>query len=262
MYHKAFKTEVRVTCYPDPQSVKDCEEDYTLTYPGHLGLDCVPLDLAKDLLYAMADGTIVEMCNDWKKKQKMPSLSQRINPPTSGNAITIKTDLCEYTMKHMATNPYDIVSFGQTVKEGDYIGIMGDTGETTGAHLHVDVIYDNAFVDPSPYVRGDKALATQEVTVQDPTQSQEIDESVENRYKVQAGAYTIYENAVSAMKIAKSKGFSDAFIYDSGASQNRYKLQLGAFTVLDNARAQKSLVKSSGYSDAFILDSVTGQGIS
>lgn len=38
---------------------------------------------------------------------------------------------------------------GSWVKAGQVIGIIGDTGKTTGVHLHFEVIKDNQRVDPS-----------------------------------------------------------------------------------------------------------------
>lgn len=44
------------------------------------------------------------------------------------------------------------VSNGQQVKVGDLIGHSGNTGASTGAHLHFGVKVDGEFADPSAYV--------------------------------------------------------------------------------------------------------------
>lgn len=44
------------------------------------------------------------------------------------------------------------VSVGQSLEKGQQIGIMGTTGNSTGVHLHFEVIVDNVVVNPSNYV--------------------------------------------------------------------------------------------------------------
>ncbi len=44
------------------------------------------------------------------------------------------------------------VKVGQKVKRGDLIGYMGNTGRTTGTHLHYAVVKDDRFVDPIQYI--------------------------------------------------------------------------------------------------------------
>ena len=45
-----------------------------------------------------------------------------------------------------------LVSVGDVVSKYDTIAKVGSTGDSTGNHLHIGVIYNGDFVDPSPYL--------------------------------------------------------------------------------------------------------------
>ena len=40
------------------------------------------------------------------------------------------------------------VKEGDTVLQGQEIGEVGNTGNTTGPHLHFEIMYQNRYVDP------------------------------------------------------------------------------------------------------------------
>jgi murein DD-endopeptidase MepM/ murein hydrolase activator NlpD len=46
------------------------------------------------------------------------------------------------------------VSWGQPVKAGDVIGLVGTTGNSTGPHLHFEVRFGGLPQDPVPYLQG------------------------------------------------------------------------------------------------------------
>ena len=47
------------------------------------------------------------------------------------------------------------VKLGQTVYQGEEIGIMGATGKATGVHLHFGISINKQWIDPRPYLEED-----------------------------------------------------------------------------------------------------------
>lgn len=44
------------------------------------------------------------------------------------------------------------VAAGQTVTRGTVLGLVGETGEATGPHLHLSIIIDGTMIDPYPWL--------------------------------------------------------------------------------------------------------------
>lgn len=55
-----------------------------------------------------------------------------------------------------AHNAYNLVAVGDTVKRGQVIAKMGDTGRATGPNLHFEVLLNDLAVDPLSYIGGEK----------------------------------------------------------------------------------------------------------
>lgn len=51
---------------------------------------------------------------------------------------------------HLSSN---VVRAGQKVKEGQLIGYIGNTGYSSGPHLHFALIRNGSFIDPTPYLK-------------------------------------------------------------------------------------------------------------
>jgi murein DD-endopeptidase MepM/ murein hydrolase activator NlpD len=66
-----------------------------------------------------------------------------------GNGISTRYGHCETIL----------VKVGQTVKQGQKIGLMGSSGRSTGPHVHYEVLKDGRQVNPARYVRMDRASA-------------------------------------------------------------------------------------------------------
>ncbi|MDJ0305404.1 MULTISPECIES: M23 family metallopeptidase [Dehalobacter] len=64
-------------------------------------------------------------------------IAKGFDPPGWGNYIILRYQN-EYDLIHAHMSSFNVAR-GQTVKEGDRLGIMGATGQVTGAHLHFEV---------------------------------------------------------------------------------------------------------------------------
>ena len=119
----------------------DCGER---TYDGHRGMDIslAPFSWYKmerdhAIVIAAAPGTIVEKVND------QPERSCTIdNSGGENNVIVIEQQdgsLALYA--HMRTGSLTAKAVGETVTTGEYLGVVGSAGYSTGPHLHFEVGY-------------------------------------------------------------------------------------------------------------------------
>jgi murein DD-endopeptidase MepM/ murein hydrolase activator NlpD len=101
---------------------------------NHSGVD---IDASSgDSIYATKAGTVVLACYNGG----------------FGNCVVIQHGNGNRTLYgHMSKI---LVSAGQTVAQGEVIGLVGSTGNSTGAHLHYTVYENNVLVDPLQYLPG------------------------------------------------------------------------------------------------------------
>jgi len=106
---------------PLPSGTVTCE---WACYAGHSGIDLSSSNRQSPIL-AAASGVVVT--SGWHNAY--------------GNWVVITHNINGQTYStlyaHMATTP--MVSVGETVSQGQQIGIMGSTGNSTGPHLHFEV---------------------------------------------------------------------------------------------------------------------------
>ena len=97
----------------------------------HRGVDiAVPTGT---VVYAAHDGTVMEAAYD----------------SYYGNYVVI-TDSKGYTTKYAHMDSLT-VSAGQSVKKGDTVGESGNTGSSTGSHLHIECLYNGEYYNPLFY---------------------------------------------------------------------------------------------------------------
>ena len=113
----------------------------------HHGIDLVGKGIACDDVIAIAEGVVVDTLND---------VTGRC--PSQGNFVSIDHNNGTSTVYYHLKAGSVRVKAGDTVKCGDVLGYMGSTGNATGAHLHFGVKVDGEWVDPAPYLKGEKEI--------------------------------------------------------------------------------------------------------
>lgn len=120
----------------------------------HTGIDFIS-DIGVEI-YAAGDG-IVELA-EWDGGY--------------GQAVIINHGF-GYKTRYGHTSKYNVKK-GQKVKRGDVIAYVGNTGASVGPHLHYEVLYKGAQVNPVSYFFNDLSPAEYEEVIRDaakPTQS-------------------------------------------------------------------------------------------
>lgn len=81
-----------------------------------------------------------------------------LHDKTAGNYVLINfTDNVCGAMKHIKDNTI-CVKQGVGYKAGTVVGTMGTTGNSTGVHLHFELMIDGEFVNPVNYLMGNKSF--------------------------------------------------------------------------------------------------------
>ncbi|AIW03219.1 metalloendopeptidase protein [Bacillus phage Mater] len=76
-----------------------------------------------------------------------------------GKGVIVKTEKGDHLIfGHLSDNTQ--VHVGQEIHTGDLIGLSGNTGRSTGPHLHLGMRNENnQFADPAPYLNGKTNVA-------------------------------------------------------------------------------------------------------
>lgn len=160
IYHKAYKKEVTVSALADARQVANASAETiaetdklikgikSLTYAGHKGIDA--WHNWGSQIYATHSGIV-----SWS----------RDDGDVGGGCWLEITRTGLYSAKHSGQDAEQykhfrrgsvVVKQGQRVVEGQLLGIQGTTGNSTGEHLHYEVIRNGKRVDPLPYAKGEE----------------------------------------------------------------------------------------------------------
>ena len=129
-----------------------CTADYGTRQPdyaSHHGIDVISVTGICPAI-AVADGEVVRVQDG--------VLGHDETVYTAGNFVRIKHPNGLYSRYlHLAPNSI-CVKLGQRIKAGDKLGVIGDTGYSFGVHLHFDVNDGSTYLDPLPYLLGEKSF--------------------------------------------------------------------------------------------------------
>lgn len=109
-------------------------------YPGHNGTDIRP---AKRYTFgnevqAMLPGKIVDICRSQKNMQKTRGIGKNLDYGIlTGNGFVIENADTEYQIYNHVL-PDSKWKIGDTVRAGDRLGVNDNSGNQTGAHLHME----------------------------------------------------------------------------------------------------------------------------
>ena len=124
---------------------------------SHVAVDLVKEGYKLDNITAHSDGKVVQVisnCNiNTSGESKYGSTKKDANNP--GNMVKIDHGNGYYTRYlHLAYNTVKVKN-GDTIKAGQILGYMGNTGYSFGGHLHLELWATGKKIDPTPYLNKD-----------------------------------------------------------------------------------------------------------
>jgi len=108
-------------------------------YPGHPGIDIALPEGTP--IYAITDGKVVEAVNGYTVGGLSSSLLGKDNHVT---VISKGNPTLYMNYRHLKLNGV-LVKKGDNVKAGQQVGLSGNTGYSSGPHLHLDVLKNNQY---------------------------------------------------------------------------------------------------------------------
>ncbi len=158
---------------------------------GHEGLDFIPQGADKKV-YAVESGIVVQDVDD------------PVQGKAYGNNVTIYVPVNRrlWTYAHLAEN---YVKQGEKVLRGQLLGLMGDTGNTHGAHLHLGLRLTDANGNPINLSNGYKGFV-------DPTATVKLLNGLEQTVLDRANAaqpWMPVNNTAALWRFAQANGLQD-----------------------------------------------------
>ena len=113
--------------------------DQPIWYGKHRGVDIIPdgRTVEREPVYCPADGILIEAGRHWQ----------------GGNRYTIQHNFPGYSVQSWMAHFDELpLKKGQYVKKGQYLGPIGNTGLSRGAHLHWHTYVNGVVTNPLTYL--------------------------------------------------------------------------------------------------------------
>lgn len=120
------------------------------SYSTHHGMDFINDAGHACCAIAVADGEVVAV------QDGIDGFDDKVY--TAGNYVRIKHESGVYSRYLHLVKGSLKVKVGHKVKAGTVLGMEGNTGYSYGTHLHFDVYDGTQYVDPLPYLMGEKSF--------------------------------------------------------------------------------------------------------
>jgi murein DD-endopeptidase MepM/ murein hydrolase activator NlpD len=92
-------------------------------------------------IYAIADGVVI---------RREPRGGSWGNNLTIEHKVNGQTVTSSYAHMQWDSSPIEL---GDTIKVGDFVGLVGATGQATGAHLHLEIKVNGSYVNPYTWLK-------------------------------------------------------------------------------------------------------------
>lgn len=120
----------------------------TRARPDHAGSDWAPPKPGQHVpIYAVSDGVVEAVGETGGLKYHTGRYVKIDHGKRTGNGST------DHTVTYYGHLQTILVSRGQWVRAGEKIGIMGATGNVTGVHLHLVVLFNGRYSDPKRWLK-------------------------------------------------------------------------------------------------------------
>ena len=128
---------LKVVNQPLENKVKSCTSDFKTRNkkrPTHNGMDLISKSSKNNYVISVADGTVSNTGYDKK----------------SGYYVFVKHEVGVYSFYCHLKKSSTLVKKGQKVTKGTRLGLMGESGEANGVHLHYAIKENGIWIDPKP----------------------------------------------------------------------------------------------------------------